>query len=92
MNVGELIGFLSQYSKNTPVLLSSDEEGNSYAFLSDVEEMMYKPDATYSPYYIEQIYMTHERLDAVLAENQSLGYTEEDRAPEGAITAIVLWP
>lgn len=89
MNVGELKDLLSQFPDNIPVLLSSDSEGNSYSPLSDGAEHLYDPR---SRYYIEQVYMTNAELDEILASDNKYGYSEEDRAPEGSISAVVLWP
>lgn len=80
---------MSEYPKDTPVILSSDSEGNSYSPMSDVEECLYDPDTTH---YIERIYLIPAQLDAYLNAEKTRGYTEEDRAPENAITAVVLWP
>lgn len=87
MNVGELIERLSAYPKNTPILLSTDEEGNGFNLLSNVEEHLYDP----SEYYTDQIYPTHQQLDELIAVNK-YGYTEEDRAPENSVPVLVLWP
>jgi hypothetical protein len=92
MNVGELKDLLNQFTDDTPVILSSDEEGNNFSPLYGGEEHLYDPDATHSPYYIEQVYMTNEELDEILAGPNKSHYSEEDRAPEGSISALVLWP
>lgn len=88
MTVGELIQALREFPSDLPVLLSADEEGNSFSTLSDVDDCLYDPN---TPYYIDQIYITHADLDLALVNDKGY-YTEEDRAPEGSIPAVVLWP
>lgn len=94
MTVGELRKFLKQFPQDIPVILSRDPEGNGYSMLADGGLSLY--DSEERPYYIEQIYLTHEELDAEIAKdkanNKQWGYSEEDRAPEGAVPAVVLWP
>jgi hypothetical protein len=80
MTVGELIEKLSQYPDDMPVILSIDEEGNGFNPIYVVEESMW-----FSSWGEEQIYP----LDKYIGFD---GYTEEDRAPEGSIRAVVLWP
>lgn len=91
MNVGELVKLLAQFSDDTPVILSADSEGNSYSPLADGDECLYE---AYEPHswYMERIYLTHAQLDEYLNSDNTHGYTEEDRAPEDAILALVLWP
>lgn len=89
MNVGELKDLLNQFTDDTPVLLSSDGEGNSYSPLYQGGEHLYDPDFRY---YIDHVYMTNEELDEILAGTNKYGYCEDDRAPEGSVSALVLWP
>lgn len=87
MTVGELKNLLAQFNDDAPVILSIDGEGNGYSFLSDGAEYLYDPS---DRRYIEQVWMTHEELDVEITKEN--GYTEEDRALEGAVSAVVLWP
>lgn len=89
MNVGELKDLLNQFTDDTPVILSSDGEGNSFSPLYEGGEHLYDPN---SRYYIEEVYITNEELDEILAGPNKSGYSEEDRAPEGSVPALVLWP
>lgn len=90
MTVGELREFLEQFPQDIPVIMSSDGEGNSYSMMAGGGISLYDPED--KPYYIEQIYLTHEELDEEIAKDKAWGYTEEDRAPEGAVPALVIWP
>lgn len=89
MNVGELKDLLNQFTDDTPVILSSDGEGNSFSPLYEGGEYLYDPKYRY---YIEQIYPTNEALNEILAGPNKNHYCEEDRAPEGSVLALVLWP
>lgn len=81
MTVKELIELLKQFPEDRLVVMSSDEEGNSFTTLYDVAESMY---VAYGPNYGETYV-----LDKYIG---TMGYTEEDRAPEGAVPVVVLWP
>lgn len=80
MNVKELKEALANYPDDMPVILSSDEEGNGFNQLYDVAESMW-----FESRYGGETYVMEEFIG-------TLGYTEEDRAPEGAVKALVLWP
>lgn len=82
MNVKELKEVLSNYPDDMLVVLSSDEEGNGFNQLYDVAESMYMANSGWD---VDQTYV----MDKYIGTN---GYTEEDRAPTGAIPVLVLWP
>lgn len=67
---------------DTPVVLSKDSEGNGFSPLAEVETAMYRAESTWSGEH----YMTDEQVDA------DPGYDDEDRAPEGSVPAVFLWP
>lgn len=79
MNVKELREALSNYPDDMLVVLSSDEEGNGFNQLYDVAESMYTAWDGGQTYVMEEYIGTN-------------GYTEEDRAPTGAVPVLVLWP
>ena len=81
MNVKELKETLANYPDDMLVVMSSDEEGNGFNELYDVAESMWFDHG----YGDGQTYV----LDKYIG---TLGYTEEDRAPSGAVPALVLWP
>lgn len=87
MTIGELIEFLSAFPKNLPVILSTDEEGNGYNHLRYCAESLYDPTERY---YIDTVYLTHEQLDEEIAKNK--GWSEEDRAPDYYVAAMILSP
>lgn len=76
MNVKELKKALSKYPDDIQVVLSTDEEGNGFSEIYNVAESMW---------FGDEIYVMEEFIG-------TMGYTEEDRAPEGAVPVIVLWP
>lgn len=79
MNVKELRKILKHYPDDMLVILSRDEEGNGFSQLYDVAEGMY-------------MIGDWERVYVLDKDIGTRGYTEEDRAPEGAVQVIVLWP
>lgn len=81
MNVGQLKERLSYYPEDMEIIRSQDEEGNGFNELYDVAESMIMPTDS----WIEQVYV----LDEFIGTS---GFTEEDRAPKGAIKVLVLWP
>lgn len=81
MNIGQLIEVLAKYPEDTLLVMSADEEGNSFSPLFEVAESMYVPEG----HNYGQTYVMDEHIG-------TRGYTEEDRAPEGAIRALILWP
>lgn len=81
MTVKELREILANYPDDMKIVMSSDEEGNSFSPLYDCAESMY----TDGKWDGGQIYVKDEYIG-------TMGYTEEDRAPEGAEKVLVLWP
>lgn len=81
MNVKQLKEELSKYPDNMQILISSDEEGNGFNRLYELAESMWLR----SDWDGDQIYVMPEMIG-------THGYTEEDRAPEGAEKVLVLWP
>lgn len=76
MKVRELIEQLKSYDPENEVVMSRDAEGNGYSPLYQLDSCTYVPDTTYSG---------------------ELWYAEvhEDDPPEqpdGAISAVALWP
>lgn len=71
---------LSKFPEDHIIILSSDEEGNSYHCLTDLEEMIYV-----SKWGECKVVLTHHLREC--------GYTEEDtyRGDDGKL-AIVLFP
>lgn len=88
MNVGELKRLLNEFPEDTPVLLATDEEGNSFYRLSDISAEMFFTD---SPHCIEQIWPTDEYLKTKEAKASGMD-PDEDSAPPGTAKAFVLWP
>jgi hypothetical protein len=84
MNVKELKEFLNNFDDNDLVVLSVDEEGNSFSPLASVEEANYVEDNPFNGY----IY-----LRELTPELEEAGFTEEDvYYGENAIEAVVLYP
>lgn len=82
MNAGELREFLVGYPDDMPVILEKDAEGNGYSPLCAAAEKMYYPTSSWSG----ECHPTDEEVD------EGRWYSEEDRAPEGSVRAIVLGP
>lgn len=90
MNLGELRAFVAENSDmpdEMPVILQKDAEGNRYSPLSGAQEGMYLADSTWSG----DVYMTDKQLDLKLRQPGTF-WSEEDRAPEGCVRALILWP
>lgn len=68
---------------DTPVILEKDAEGNGYSPLAGLAEAMYKAETTWSG----EAYATNAEVD-----DPASRLTDDDRAPEGAVTAVVFWP
>ena len=82
MTVKELREVLSNYNDDDLVVVSKDDEGNSYSLLEDVDECSYVAESSYNG-YIGIRELTDEHIKA--------GYTEEDLIEDG-VNAIVLYP
>jgi hypothetical protein len=67
---------------NTIVVMSEDAEGNGFSPLAEVETAMYLAESTFAG----ERHPTDEQVDA------DPGYDDEDRAPEGSVPAVFLWP
>lgn len=86
MNLKELREFVQSLEglpDETPVILQKDPEGNGYSPLDGAGGGMYLAETTWSG----EMYPT----DAEIGDSETR-YTDEDRAPTGAVPAIVLWP
>lgn len=83
MTKDELIKFLIELDVpgDTLIILQKDGEGNGYSPLSGLDKCMYEAESKWAG----QAYLTDEQVDAS-------DYDEEDKAPESAVPAIVLWP
>jgi len=81
MKIKELKKILKNYDDDMEILMSSDAEGNSYDFLSDVNLVAYKT-------YDRHVEIGLSELTDKLREQ---GYTEEDLIEDGKI-GIVLYP
>lgn len=79
MKVKDLIKQLQKIDQERLVILSSDEEGNSYSLLRVVSECAYSE---------EDRIVGLEELTAV---DEKDGYSEEDVIADG-IKAVCLWP
>jgi hypothetical protein len=81
MIVKELIKQLQQYDPYDIVILATDEEGNSFAPLDDISDVV----------YVAKYKETH--LRELTPELEDRGFTEEDlyNGEDGQL-AIVLWP
>lgn len=81
---GDLVSWLVKFPSDTPVVLSSDSEGNGFSPLSDHEERMYYPECTWSG-------ETGPTAEQLVEWNEN---PEDWRDPneEGAVRAVVLWP
>ncbi len=77
MTVAELITKLSRVDSSRVVVLSSDEEGNSYRLLGSVSD-----DYQYKDREIG--------LEKLTAQDRKQGYTDEDMM-EGGEPAVILW-
>jgi hypothetical protein len=80
--VADLRRALAQYPDDTPVILSSDEEGNSFSPLADATRGMYLLNSSFAGEH----YPTEE--DRLAEENPD----EFDPAPESAVFSVFLWP
>lgn len=78
MNVGELKKLLNEYSDDLLIIASRDEEGNGFAELYGAGLMMWDNSEG-------EVFVMDDQIG-------SDGYTEEDRAPDGSVAALVLWP
>ena len=76
--VKELVEHLQHYNQDAVIVMSSDEEGNDYHYLRNLEELMYDPEDRWVGYA------------EITDELRKQGYTEED-VMEGGILALVLW-
>lgn len=81
MKVKELRKILKNYPDDMIIVMSSDPEGNSFSPLFDTSVNMYLAEGV----WYGSIYVMNGDIG-------TLGYTEEDRAPEEAVPALVLWP
>ena len=79
MKVKELKEILENYDDDTEILLSSDDDGNSYNFLRDVYETSYIV-------VNDNIEIGLSELTEELIEN---GYTEEDVIDDGEFGLIL---
>ena len=93
MTVGELIEQLSNYPPDTILVMSSDEEGNSYSPLAAIDDnCMYIADSTWSG-EITPRYLTEDMRKAGWEEEDVYDYVEEGYEPRtDGVPAIVLWP
>jgi hypothetical protein len=79
----EQIAALAHLPGDTLVLVSSDAEGNQYSPLAEIDsDVMYVRDS-----FDWDTYPSNETVDAYPER-----YSDEDRPPEGAAPAIVLYP
>jgi hypothetical protein len=97
MNVRQLVEELSRYDPDTPVLLSSDQEGNSYHVARVIDRMNIEY-VDPIPYRIETVYETE-----LTDDMKKLRYTEQDLGWEwdedneewikpNMRPVVVLWP
>ena len=82
MRVGALRASLEGVDDDMLVIIQKDAEGNDYSPLAMAEEARYVAER---PWFGE-CYMTDEQVDA------DPNYTDEDKAPEGAVPCWVLVP
>ena len=82
MTVKELKELLEQCNDDDVVVVSSDEEGNSYRKLSTVSADLYACEGSYN------VEIGLRKLTPSLEEE---GYSEED-VLEGGSPCVVLWP
>lgn len=87
--VGELKAVLADLPDEMKIVMSRDAEGNGHSPIASAEEGMYLAENAWSG----EVYVTSEWLDEKInAESDRGGWSEEDRAPEGAERVLVLWP
>jgi hypothetical protein len=74
---------------DTQIILQKDAEGNAYSPLDGLDETMYLPETAWSG----EAHMTDEQIQAQITANPDSKWNlEKDRAPEGSVPAVVLWP
>lgn len=94
MKVKDLIKVLKELPEDAIVVLSSDEEGNSYSPLASYNtNYMYIPDSDWSG-EIKIKELTPELIKHGYTEEEVYGYTEydDDEPDTNGIPALVLWP
>lgn len=87
MNVGELKALIKDMPDEWSVILQRDAEGNGYSPADGGEEGLYLADTDWSG----TAYNTHDKVTQMIAEHPCY-WSDEDRAPEDAVPALVLWP
>lgn len=87
---GELADFFAGQPRDKPVILSSDEEGNSYSPLADASEAMWRPEPDKA--WTGDVSPLREEVEALMAGPNPQGWSEEDFPPDDAVPCIVLYP